>query len=160
VTVDLGRRPVPFGTILLLALAGALYIAMLATTSFSSGGGDAAFGQAMASLTITIGLWIVLAILVVVGGILGEMPRSAAIAAVFLLPLSGVATFVAIDMCSRHIKWAILFPAILPLLIALAAVWARIPPFRAAVSIRRMSLSLWSLVLLLSVVALVAASIL
>jgi hypothetical protein len=100
-----------------------------------------------------------LAILVAVGGVMGDLPRWAGIAAVFLLPLSGVATFVAIDMCSRRIKWAIAFPVVLPLLIALDAVWTRMPRFQAAMSAKWMSTGLWGLVFVLSVAALWAASI-
>ncbi|MEJ0077326.1 MAG: hypothetical protein WDO17_18185 [Alphaproteobacteria bacterium] len=151
-------RSFPFGTILLLAAAGVLYVAMLGTISFSSGGGEAAFGQALASLFATIGLWIALALLLVAGAMMGEMPRWAGFVAVFLVPLSGVATFTAIDMCSRHIKWAVVFPMVLPLLIAGYALWLRLPRLRAAVSAERISTVAWTLALALSVGALLAAS--
>ena len=59
----------PFGTILLLAVAGVLYVAMLGTISFSAGGGDAAFGKAMASFLATAGLWIALILLLIAGGV-------------------------------------------------------------------------------------------
>src|SRR6185503_14789473 len=114
-------RSFPFGTMLLLAVAGVLYVAMLSTISFSAGGGDAAFGKALASLFATTGLWIALAVLLIAAGIMGEMPRWAAVIAVLLLPLAGVATVTSIDMCSRHIKWALVFPVVLPLLVATSA---------------------------------------
>ena len=68
-----------------------------------------------------------------IGGPGGNFPatRWSAIVAVFVVPLSGVAAFVAIDMCSRHMQWAIIFPAALPLLIASYAMWARLPRLRA-----------------------------
>lgn len=153
------QRFFPFGTILLLVGAGVLYIAMLGTTSFSAGGGDAVFGQAMASLFFTVALWIALALLVVAGVAMGAMPRWAGIAAIFLLPLSGVATFVAIDMCSRHIKWAIVFPVALPLLIALSAVWSRVPGLQAAIPAESIVAGIWAMVLVLSGAALLTASI-
>jgi hypothetical protein len=153
-------RSVPFGTIVVLAITCALYVAMLSTISFSAGGGDASFGQAIASLFFTVGTWVALAVLLAVGGLMGEMPRWAACVAVFLLPLSGAAAFVAIDMCSRHIKWAVIFPVLLPLLIATYALWARVPRFHAAISAERMSAAVWALVLVLSLAALLAASIL
>jgi len=155
---DSPQRSFPFGTILLLAVAGLLYVAMLGTISFSSGGGDAAFGQAMASLFATAGLWVALALLLIAAGVSGEMPRWVAFAAVLLIPLAGVATFVAIDMCSRHIKWAIVFPIVLPLLVASYAMWARVPRLRAAISARSMSATVWALVLALSGAVLLAAS--
>jgi hypothetical protein len=152
-------RGVPVGTLILLAVAAVLYVAMLSTITFSTGRGDASFGEALASLFATTGLWIALALLLIVGATMGEMPRWAGVVAVFLVPLSGVATFTAIDMCSRHIKWAIVFPVVLPLLIAAYALWARLPKVRAAISIEHVSATIWALVLILSGAALLTASI-
>lgn len=152
------RRSVPFGTIVVLAIACALYLAMLSSISFSAGRGDASFGEAIASFLFTVGVWVALAVLLIVGGVMGEMPRWSAMIAVILLPLAGVATFVAIDMCSRHIKWAVAFPIVLPLLVALYALWARTPKFRAAVAATPMSIGVWGLVFVLSAAALLAAS--
>jgi hypothetical protein len=156
---DAPQRSFPFGTILLLAVAGVLYVAMLGTISFSAGGGDAAFGQALASLFATAGLWITLAVLLIAAGVSGEMPRWVVFVALFLVPFSGAATFAAIDMCSRHIKWAIAFPIVLPLAIAVYALWLRLPRLRAAVSAEHMSTTVWALVLVLSGASLLAASI-
>jgi hypothetical protein len=151
------ERSIPFGTIVVLAITCVLYVAMLGSISFSAGGGDASFGKAIASLFFTIGVWISLAVLLAVGGVMGAMPRWSAMVAVVLVPLAGVATFTAIDMCSRHIKWAVVFPVSLPLLVALYAIWARMPKFRAAVSATRMSIGVWGSVVILSVVAFLAA---
>jgi hypothetical protein len=152
------ERSAPYGMFVLLAIVGVLYVMMLSTISFSTGVGDASFGQAIASLFFTVGLWIALTVLIVAGGVMGSMPRSAVIAAIVLLPLSGVATFSAIDMCSRHFKWAVVFPVLLPILIAVYALWARLPRFRAAVPDKQMSIGTWGAVLALSVVAILAAS--
>lgn len=156
---DAPQRSYPFGTILLLLATGALYVAMLGSISFSTGIGDASFGQAVASFMFTVGLWIALVLLLVAGGIMGGMPRWVVFVTVFLMPFSGVAAFVAIDMCSRHIKWAIIFPIVLPPLIAAYAMWARVPKFRAAIPAEPMSAITWALVLALSGAALLAASI-
>ena len=153
------QRSIPFGTLLLLAVAGFLYVATLASISFSTGVGDASFGQALASFFVTAGLWIALAALLIAAGLMGGMPRWAAFVAVFLLPLAGVATVTAIDMCSRHIKWAIVFPIVLPLLVAVYAMWARFPALRAAIPGEPMSAAIWALVLVLSGAALLTASI-
>lgn len=153
------RRSVPFGTIVLLVIVCVLYLVMLSGISFSTGdGGDAAIGRAIASLFFTIGLWIALAVLLIAAGVMGEMPRWASLIAVVLLPLAGVATFTAIDMCSRHIKWAVIFPIVLPLLVAVYAVWVRTAKLRAAISAEVMSVVVWALVLFLSLGALVTAS--
>lgn len=148
----------PLGTILVLAVTCVLYVAMLGSISFSAGGGDASFGKAVASLFFTAGVWIALAALLVIGGIMGAMPRWSAVIAVVLVPLAGVATFTAIDMCSRHLKWAVVFPVILPLLVGAYALWARTPKFRAAIPAESMSVATWALVLALSLAALLAAS--
>ena len=57
-------------------------------------------------------------------------------------------------------KWAIIFPVVLPLLIALYALWARTPKLRATFGIEAMSAGVWALVLVLSGAALLTASIL
>jgi len=155
--IEQARKFPPFGVLLLLMLAGAVYVGMLSTISFSVGGGDAAFGQAIASLVLTLGLWIALAILLAVCGAMGEMPKRAGIVAVPLLLLSGVATFVAIDMCSRHIKWAVIFPLVLPLLVALYAVWASMPRLHAALPAKQTSILAWGLISVLSIAALLSA---
>lgn len=87
---------------------------------------------------------------------MGRMPRWAAVAAVFLLPLSGVAAFVAVDMCSRHIGWAIVFPALLPALIALYAIWARFPQLHERLPEATTSAAAWSAVLALAPLVLAA----
>ena len=156
---DAPQRSIPFGTILLLAVACGFYVAMLGSISFSTGVGDASFGQAIASLLFTAALWIALAVLLTAAGMMGEMPRWVAFVALFLLPLAGIATFTAIDMCSRHIKWAIVFPIVLPPLVAGYAVWTRFPACRAAIPAEPMSAAVWALVLVLSGTALLAASV-
>ena len=144
------RKIWPIGTILLFALTGVLYVAMLTTISFSAGGGEAAFSQAIAALFAVIGLWVLLALLLFAGAILGKMPRWSAAAAVIFVPVSGVAMFVAIDMCSRHIAWAVIVPIMLPLLIALYAAWARWPRFHTAFPAKQTSMIVWGVIFVLS----------
>ena len=154
------QRSTPSGAFLLFAVACGLYIAMLVNAATPLGGGEAAFSDAIASLFLTVTLWIVLALLLVNGALMGEMPRWSAIVAVMLVPLSGVAAFVAIDMCSRHIQWAIAFPATLPPLIAAYAMWARLPRLRVLFpsSAINISLSAWIMVFVLSICPLILAS--
>jgi hypothetical protein len=152
------QRSTPIGPFLLFAVACGLYLATLANAATPLGGGEAAFGDAIASLFLTVTLWIVLALLLVNGALMGEMPRWSAIVAVMLVPLSGVAAFVAIDMCSRHIQWAIAFPATLPPLIAAYAMWTRLPRLRELLPSSAISLAAWSMVLVLSIAPLILAS--
>jgi hypothetical protein len=145
------RRAVPIGTLILFALAAVLYVAMLANVPFSSGGGEDAFSQAIASFYTVFGLWIVLAVLVVVSAVAGTMPRWSGFAAFVLIPLSGIAAFVAIDMCSRHIPQAIIVLILLPLLIAFCAAWARWPGVRARFPGGDVSMASWGAIFVVSV---------
>lgn len=146
------------GTIVLIVLAATLYVAMLSTVSFSAGGGDAAMGEAIASFMFTVALWIVLALLVAAAAIVGEMPRRIVIISALLVPLAGVTTFVAVDACSRHIKWAVIGPVLLPLLIASLAMVARFAKLRAAFPGDGFSFAVSGAVAVLSLTLLVAAA--
>jgi hypothetical protein len=140
-----------------MVLASVLYVAMLTTVSFSAGGGDAAMGEAIASFFLTVALWIVLALLVFAVAIMGEIPRWVVVVSALLVPLAGVTTFVAIDMCSRHIKWAVIGPVLLPLLVASYAAVARFAKLRAAFSGNGFNIAVWGAVAGLSLVLLLAA---
>jgi hypothetical protein len=152
------QRSVPIGALLLLVVACGFYVAVLASAAAPLGGGEAAMSDAFASLFLTFGLWIALALMLVNAGLMGEMPRWSAIVAVFVIPLSGVAAFVAIDMCSRHMQWAIIFPAALPLLIASYAMWARLPRLRALLPAPATGAIAWGLIVTLSIAPLILAS--
>src|SRR5271167_5027919 len=94
------QRSTPSGAFLLFGVACGLYIAMLVNAATPLGGGEAAFSDAIASLFLTVTLWIVLALLLVNGALMGEMPRWSAIVAVMLVPPSGLPPFAAAAMCS------------------------------------------------------------
>ncbi|HTW54067.1 MAG TPA: hypothetical protein VME45_19425 [Stellaceae bacterium] len=76
-------------------------------------------------------LWIVLAILLFLGRKGQKMPPQALVAAAILLPLSGVAAIYATDLYASYAGWAIAVPALLPPLIALYAIWMRLPGLQA-----------------------------
>jgi hypothetical protein len=145
------RRSAPVGALVLLALAGILYIWLMVNITGPSGSGEASIGQAIEALFATVLLWVVLALLLVVGGVIGEMPRSAAILAGFVHPLSAIGAVVAIDMVSRHAVWAILVPGLLPLLLAFYAMWARLPALRAVFPPGITSIAVWGAILVLSI---------
>ncbi len=140
-----------------MVLAAMLYVAMLSTVSFSAGGGDAAMGEAIASFFLTVALWIVLALLATAAAIMGEIPRRIVAISAVLVPLAGVTTFVAIDACSRHIKWAVIGPVLLPLLVASYAAVARFTKLHAAFPGNGFNIAVWSAVASLSLVLLLAA---
>lgn len=145
------------GTILLMVLASVLYVAMLTTVSFSAGGGEAGMGEALVSFFFTVALWIVLALLAGAAAIMGEVPRRIVVISAVLVPLAGMTTFVALDMCSRHIKWAVIGPVLSPLLVTAYAAVARFAKLRAAFPGNGFNITVWSAVASLSLVLLLAA---
>jgi hypothetical protein len=150
-------RSAPYGMIALLTVAGVLYCALLVTSAAPLGGGEQAYSQAWASLLLTFWLWVALAALLLVGGVKGHMPRWAALSALLLHPLSGVAAFAAEDAASRHVAGAILIVALLPLVVAFYALWARLPRLRATLPESATSLGAGAAILLLSVAALMTS---
>ena len=150
-------RAAPFGTIVLMVLASALYVTMLTTVSFSAGGGDAIVGQGLESFFFTLALWIALAFLVVAGAVAGQTPRWNIVVGVLLVPLSGVAAIVAIDMCSRHIKWAVIGPVLLPRLIASYSTRARFAKLQAVLPGNGFDISIWGVIAVLSATLLLSA---
>ena len=147
----------PFGTLILCVVALALYALMLANMSPSPAGvGDAVVGQAFFVLYLTAALWIVLALLMVGGAVMGQMPGAIAVVAIFMLPLSAVGCFVAMDLV-RKFPAMIVVPVLLPLLIAFYALWARFRRLRHAFSATATALWVWGTVMVLSAASLVAA---
>src|SRR5947207_12074950 len=99
----LPQRSWPIGLLLLLAVAGVLYVLMLANAAYQpSGGGESRMSAAFEGLFLNLGLWIVLAVMIVAGAVGGKMPGWAGGLAGILVPASGIANFTAVDMCSRH----------------------------------------------------------
>lgn len=144
-------RSAPFGALALLLVAAVLYVALLANAfPPTGGGGEERISQAYGAFFLTLWLWIVLALLLVVGGVRGEMPRWAAVCAVVLHPLSGVAAFVALDAVSRHVDGAIVFVALLPPVLAGYAMWARLTHWREAYPPRPVSAAAWGAVAVLT----------
>src|SRR5258708_1542685 len=93
----------PIGLILLSLVAAALWVVMLANTTFEfTGGAEDSLSAALEMLFIAGGLWSVLVIMLFIGGVMGSMPRWVAWLALVLVPMAAIADTVAIDMCSRH----------------------------------------------------------
>jgi hypothetical protein len=152
------QRSWPIGLLVLLAVAGVLYGLMLANALYQPSGGEAGIEAAIEGLFLTAGLWIVLVIMIVVGAVMGSMPGWAGGLAGILLPASGVANFTAVDMCSRHMSWAIVVPVLLAPLIAFYAFWAGWPKLHAALPAERTSVAVWASIFVLSVATFVLAA--
>jgi hypothetical protein len=153
------QRSWPIGQLLLLAVAVVLYVLMLGNAwNLPTGGGESSMAAAFEALFLTTALWIVLAVMVVVGGVGGTMPRWAAWLAGLLVPVSAIANFTAVDMCSRHMPWAIVFSILMPALIAFYAFWARLPQLHAKLPAERTSVAVWAGIFILSVASFVLAA--
>ena len=153
------QRSWPIGLLLLLAVAVVLYVLMLANASHQpSGGGESSMAAAIEALYLTAGLWIVLAIMVIVGAAEGSMPGWAGALAGILVPASAIANIAAVDMCSRNMRWAIVFPLLLAPLIAFYAFWTRMPQLQAALPAERTSVAVWASIFFLSVATFVLAA--
>lgn len=146
-------RAAPLGMFSLSAVAIAFYGALLANSGAPSAGGEEAYSQAWAGFLLTLGLWTVLALMLVVGAAKGRMPVWAAITALLLHPISGVAAFVALDAASRRVGLGAIILVLLPLPIASYAFWARLPQWREAYPPGVASIVTWGAVALLSVAA-------
>ena len=65
-------RSVPIGTVLLLSIAGVLYVAMIGTLGVPGGGGaESSLEAAIESFLFTVLLWLMLALLLFAGGVTG-----------------------------------------------------------------------------------------
>ncbi len=123
----------PVGSIILLIVAGFLYLAMAGSLADLSGSDAAGRGMAMGfGMIFGAALWLVLALLLLIAAINGAMPVAGKIGAAVLLPASAVAASVAVDLYSHRADWAFAIVLALPLLIAIYALWARLPALHAS----------------------------
>jgi hypothetical protein len=148
-------RSPPVGAVLLAVLASLLYCAQLAVLH-DAGHSDAA-GDSLTDAFIALfsfALWVVLVGLMLVALKNGKMPIWAAIGALFLLPLSGYASFTAANLYARYHGWVFVVPALVPPVIVLYALWIRIPAL-----VKALSETIASALAGCAIVALIAASI-
>ncbi|MCB1542509.1 MAG: hypothetical protein KDJ25_17170 [Rhodoblastus sp.] len=137
-----------------LAMATLAFALLLADAfRYRAGGGDAVLSAAFTIIYDVLMVWTALVVLTAVAAIQGDMPAGGWIAAIVLLPASGVATAAAIDLATRGGRWALVVPCLLPPLIGSYATWARLPRLRAAVPAKAATYGVWGVVLVLSAVA-------
>jgi hypothetical protein len=145
----------PVGSIILLIVAGFLYLAMVGSLTGMNETDAAGRGMAMGFGAIFgAALWLVLALLLLIAAINGAMPTMGKIGAVVLLPLSAVAASVSADLYSQGADWTFVIVLVLPLLLAGYALWARVPALHPALPPLQTTTLLGSLVVLLCVASL------
>lgn len=140
----------------LVVVAVVLWAATVAnavTIKSSDAAGNAlshAFGVLMA-----IALFVLLAILLVLGAVRGEMPIWMRIAAVVLVPASGAATVAAIELLSQGTEWPVRWPLVIPILapalLIAFVLWTIVPAVRATAAGSSVGLIGWGALAVLSI---------
>ncbi len=127
-------------------------IANLLTLNDSDAAGNA-LSQAFGAIGLII-VWILLAVLLVVAAVKGSMPGWVKPVAVVLLPASGAAALAVLDLLGHRepVKWMIVVPVVVPLLVFTFSAWALLPGFHSAFSGKVAGGVAWSVILLLSIV--------
>jgi hypothetical protein len=127
---------IPLGVLILL-----IWIAQLATLADLNGSDPAgnALAQAYSAAEIIV-LWVLLAVLTIVAWTKCAMPGAAALAALILIPASGLAAITAAELLAEPdaapFMWRIIIPAVVPPLIIAFCFWALLPLSRAIIPAR------------------------
>jgi hypothetical protein len=125
--------------IVLLGIAALLWIATVANciTIRSSDAAGNALSQAFGAL-MAIALFVLLAIVLVLGAVRGSMPVWMRVAMVVLVPASGAATIATIEVLSQGTEWPVRWPLAVPILapfvVIAVALWSYLPSLRASTS--------------------------
>ncbi len=139
---------------LLIFMVWAALVATLSSLGDSDPAGNG-LEEAFAGFEIIV-VWILLAILLVVTGVLGVMPWPQGVAAaVVLLPASGIAALVALGLLADRVTppflWPIVVPAVVPPIVVAFGFWTLLPRLRAVVPARIAVGGAWGITLLLCV---------
>jgi len=124
------------GLSVLALMVWLLSVATLTDLAGSDAAGNA-YAQGFAAIELII-LWLLLTIIAIIAAINGAMRWIGGIAALILIPVSGLMSGEALDMLSRPqdppYLWPIVIPALAPLLIIAFCLWALLPSLRARIS--------------------------
>jgi hypothetical protein len=139
------------GLSVLALLFYGLQIATLADLASSDAAGNA-HAQAYGAIEI-IFLWVLLAILMLIAFLKGEIPKPALAAAVVLVPVSGFIMFEVLELLSRPylppFRWPLVLPALIPPLVVAYCFWALLPDMRVKIPARIAGGVIWGSVLIL-----------
>jgi hypothetical protein len=148
------RAKAPVGAIIVLAMTAFIYAGMMANLGEIQNPMSDAAGRGMAagfSMVFLIVEWILLAVVMLIGGINGDMPNWAAIVASLLLPLSGFAAGDALTLLEDDASPLYqLVPGLTAPVMAAYALWARLPVLHRALPPLPTSATVWGVVALLS----------
>lgn len=139
---------------LLSVFALLIYLVQLATLTelASSDAAGNGYAQAFGAIEIIL-LWILLSALTLIAFVKGDMAKPAAVAALVLVPASGLIAFVVLELLSRPYQpphlWPLVIPAAIPPLVVAYCFWALLPALRARIPARLAGVAVWGLVFLL-----------
>lgn len=140
--------------LILLGVTVLLWFALVGTVLTLNDSDPAGNGLSYAfGVFMAIGLWVLLAGLLVMAAVRGDMPGWSKVAAVILVPASGVAALGAIHLMSGYSspRWPAVVPIFVPALIIAFALWATVPSVRAAMSPSMAGGIAWGTILILSI---------
>jgi hypothetical protein len=124
-------------------------LALLGSLTGSDPAGNS-MTQGFAALAMIL-LWVLLGVFTLIAAIGGQMPPLSLVAAVLLIPASGIAAGAASELLARPqappFLWPMLIPAIVPPLVLGFGLWALLPPLRAALPAGLSSGAVWGIVL-------------
>ena len=139
------------GLSLLALLLYAITLATLADLASSDAAGNA-YAQAYGAIEIIL-LWALLAVLMLIAVLKGEIPLPAVFAALVLVPASGVVAMEVLELLSRPylppFRWPLVLPALMPPLIVAYGFWALLPGMRAKFPARVAGGVIWGAVFIL-----------
>jgi hypothetical protein len=146
---------------LILVITLLLWAAVVAhcSTLYTSDAAGHALSSAYGAFMV-LGLWILLAILLVIGAIKGGMPWWSKLAAVILVPASGASALAAMNLMSGHpgVRWPLVIPVLAPLLLIALSLWSYFPAVRSALPGAAALAAGWGALLVLSLLPLPALS--
>jgi hypothetical protein len=148
----------PYGALLLCVVAGWLYRDLIVNVVASAAvHGPTAVADGIGNLILVFQLWVVLAVLLWLGRSRGKMPDRVAGALIPMHLFAGIAVARSTGLYSTRVPWVIVFPMLIPPLIATYAMWARLPQLHVRLPGRPVSVAIWGAVLVLSTVSMVLA---
>ena len=124
---------VPWGFVALLLLSAVFYVGLVGNLVAEDTTDLAGRGLAVAvAAACGMALWACLVGLYVLAWANGRLPRAVAVGALALLPLSAIAAAVAAAWAGEAGHWLLAAPVLAPPLLALLALWARLPAVHRA----------------------------
>jgi hypothetical protein len=137
----------------LLAVAVLLWLAVAGAVFSMNDSDPAGNGLAYAyTVFLAIGLWILLAVMMILAESRNVVPPWTRVAALVLVPASAAAALKALEMTTRSggLRWTALVPVLIPALIIAWALWVLLPGFQAMISPPLAGVVAWGGILLLT----------